>query len=329
MAVTIKQVAKMVGVAPATVSLVLNGKQATVGISDATAQRVLAAARELNYRPSHSARSLVMGRTQTLGFLCGDIHTPHFAELSSAMLAEAQRHSQHLLVSLTEWDQEKELAALDSLLERGVDGALVWTNAMTPGDRHHTQLVKDRFPIVVSPGLTDLPGIMSDWSTGIRQAVAHLAERGHRRLGVVVDEAYDPVTSEKGLAAAAACDELGLESVEFPIRIGADEGRRLGRGLARDAKGATAVLGYSDHVAIGLIRGLADGGCRVPDGIAVVGLNGTVYGEYFVPALTSVFQDRREVARRGVEMLLARIEDRGLAPEQIVLPTKLIVRESA
>ena len=160
------------------------------------------------------------------------------------------------------------------------------------------------------------------------EAMAHLAARGHRRVGLV-ETTYKAAFDPKKVAFVAACDRHGVEPAYFAGRSDIDDARRLGRDLAGDTRGITALIVYSDHMATGVIRGLADEGATAPDDLAVMGTDGTMMGNYFVPALTSIAQDRAALVAASMDLVLERIENADAPVRTMRLPTKLIVRESA
>jgi DNA-binding LacI/PurR family transcriptional regulator len=330
MATTLRQIAEEAGVSPTTASLVLNGKHARIGIKDTTARRILKAAEKLHYRPSFSARALLRGRTNSLGLLCGDIQNPYFSELATMALQEAGRRGYQLVVSLTEWDARKESKALDALLSRNVDGILLWSAAPRPGTRTYRHLVRDHFPIIVhGEPLESISTVRSDWRPGMDQALAHLKARGHHRVGAVLDLAYLGRDDPRHAAFLEACSRYDIEPVDLPFRYSVEAARELGRELAKDNRGATAVLGYSDYVATWILRGLADGGKRVPEDLAIVGCDGTAMGEQTIPTLTTVRQDLRGMIGGAMDAIEERIESPDAPARAVSAPTSLVIRQSA
>jgi LacI family transcriptional regulator len=142
MAITISDIAKKAGVAVATVSMVLNRKSEKVGIARETREKVLDIARQMDYRPSFSARSLANGKTLSLGYLCGDIDTPYYSEVASKALHQADRKGYNLIISVTEWDFRKERRAMDMLLNGKVDGVLMAVRGLLPGTPEYETVVR-------------------------------------------------------------------------------------------------------------------------------------------------------------------------------------------
>ncbi len=329
MAVTMSDVAKYVGVDKSTVSLVLNDCPSGLRISQETRKKVLAAAVELNYRPSFSARSLRKGRTFTLGLVCGGIESPFNSELAAIAIQETQARGYHLLVSVTEWGKEKELACLEMLREGRVEGVLMLTQALTPEVKQYDQILQEQFPLVLHHAIPGLSSVSSDWRAGMDQAVKHLKAKGYTRVGYIWLSEDTFSNKAKHTAFLEACINHGVEHTEYVCSGLLRDARDQGRALARDSEIPKAFIVCSDFIATGIIRGLADEGVLVPRDVAVVGIDGTGMGEFATPALTTIAQDCRQLIVESIRLLQKKIENREAGPEEILLPTRLIVRESA
>ena len=331
MAAKMKDVAERAGVAKATASLVLNGKHESVGIAFETAQRVLAVAEELDYRPSAVARAFYHGKTNTLGYVCGSIQSAFFSELAAMGMKEAQLRGYHLLVSVTEWDREQEAKALYSLIDRGVDG-IIASVGLQPGSRQHKFIHRECFPFVTLSGAS--PGtstVLADWDVGVRQMFAHLVSAGHKRIGTIVNmNTPCPRKSWRWELCEQLAPEYGVELVVVQLETSTrPAARALGQSLGKDMRGMTACFAFSDHVAASVMRGLADVGVRVPDDIAVVGVDGTAMGAECIPSLTSIRQDSGKLMAAAVDLLTEKIDNSDVPVRSVILPTELIVRESA
>ncbi|MBN1555379.1 MAG: LacI family DNA-binding transcriptional regulator [Phycisphaerae bacterium] len=329
MAVTIRDIARRVGVTKATVSLVLTGGKSSVRISDTTRNKVLEAAKALNYFPSFHARALVKGRTFTLGLVIGEIHSPYYSELASLAMEEAESQGYHMLVSVTRWSVEKELECLDMLLRRRVDGILFATAALRPGVRQFDYLQEQKFPIAHLGFSTGFSSVRSDWEPGMDQAAEYLQGKGHRRIGFLVGSDFELVGDERRIALEASCAKRGLACEVVRCSPTIEAARLAGAQMTRSNDRPSAVIVQSDHLAIGLIRGLHDQAVHVPDGISIIGCDGTRDGESSIPSLTTIAQDLRRQVRESVEIVLQMIANREMPRKDILIPTKLIVRDSA
>jgi LacI family transcriptional regulator len=302
---TIRDVASRAGVSTATVSRVLSG--AARG-RPATARRVLAAARDLEYRPSGIARSLKRHRTHTLGLIITDIQNPFYPELVRAVedAARAVDHSV-MLVNGAE-DPERERRALEELAERWVDGIIIAASQMTA--RHTDWLAGATIPIVlVNSRVPDvpIPAILSDNRAGGRLAAEHLLGLGHRRIGYLTAPPQNAAVAERLAGARDALAAAGVDPAPMPVEQGdghvAGGQAAMSRLLGRQPE-LTGILCHNDLTAIGAIRALKAAGCRVPDQVSVVGFDGIDLAEYVEPPLTTVVQQTTEMGRWAVERLV-------------------------
>ncbi|MFA5205785.1 MAG: LacI family DNA-binding transcriptional regulator [Lentisphaeria bacterium] len=329
MAVTITDIARRSGVAKSTVSRVLNRKTTAVAVSDATRRLVEQVARDLNYRPSFSARALTSGKTQTLGLVCGDLRLPFFAELVMGALLATEARGYHLLVSVTQWDPEKELRCLDTLLERRVEGLVMLTQAVQPGNPYYEHFKSERFPVIIPDcDFPDFHTLLHDWQAGMNEAVAHLKARGHRTVGFVRQEPV-ALPDDKHAAFLRACKKQRLAAVTYECGITLDSAKDAGRRIAGDPNRPSALIANSDYVATGVNYGLWKQGLSVPRDLALVGIDGTQMGAVYNPPLTTIDLGIATMADTMVELVLRQVADRRRAPDRIVLPTRLVVRESA
>ncbi len=330
MAVTIFDIADRAGVKRATVSAVLTGKADGLRIAKATQERVRRAARELKYQPSVSARALARGRTFSFGLIYGDIMNPHSAEIATIALAEAEARNYQLLISLTEWkNQERDLCCFDTLRARGVDGIIMGSFAVRPGTLQYDAVLRDKFPLVLfREAVEGLSDVSSDWTAGMEQAVAYLNSKGHTRIAFE-DTDSKQVYHDKNLALHAACRKYNVQTVPFELTRDVEQARRIAVDLARRPDRPSALVASSDFLAMAMIRGLTQAGLRLPDDMAVVGVDGTEIGAYYNPPLTSIAQDRHGLVNAAIDLLLKMQDKQITEPQHVIFPTKLIIRESA
>lgn len=328
MAVTIGDIAARVGVTKATVSAVINNRKSNIRVSEKMRKRILDVVRELNYQPSYAARALTAGRTYTLGYICGDIASPHFSELAAQALHEAESRGYRLMVSATEWDHKKELACLDMLLQKRVDGVMIWSEALRPGVPQYEHICREKFPVVVfdQRQAAPMPGIVRNWQRGMSQAIQHLKGRGCQTVEYL-GQAGD--RDAKVIAFHQACKEAGVKGKAYPWGRELSDGRRAGWAIAERNDRPDAIIALNDCLAMGIIRGFNDRGVQVPQDIAVVGIDDTEMGQFFVPSLTTIRQDRHRIVSAAIDLLVKMIEAKELISKQVVLETELVVRESA
>ncbi len=330
MPITISDIAKRVGVDKSTVSLVLNQKKSSVKISAGTRQKVLEAVEELNYRPSFSARALAKGKTSSIGLVCGNIQSAHYSEFAAIALREAESRGYHLLISVTEWKTaQNNMECLESLLCRGVDGVISF-GSLQSETKLYENIIREKFPMVtITDEVEGLSSVFSDWVPGMNAAMELLTAKGHRRVGYVRSKSTEMTRDRKPLAFLEACQRYGIQVIncDQPCSL-PNEARQAGREFAHEPHRPSALVITSDQTASGFIRGLFDEGLNVPRDVAVIGIDGTDMGQYLHPALTSIAQDRENIMAKAMGLLMEKIKDRNIPSRRVLVPTRLIVRES-
>jgi len=303
-------------------------------ISAATRKRVLKRAKELHYQMNWVARSLVTRRTYTIGLLLPEFTHPFFAEIARAIAQTLRPHGYHVIISYFEEDPELERSEADSLLARQVDGLIIASAQPAHCLDLFKRIQRRNVPFV----LLDRPiaGLQACF-VGVdnraigRLATEHLIARGCRciahlrgpQLGIAAQrlEGYRRALAKAGLRGHARYvmggghgDDTGYEGMQRLLRV-----RPIPDG----------VFCYSDPVAIGAIKAILEAGLRVPQDISVVGAGNVHYSDQLTVPLTTVDQGTCQMGARAAELLLERIGlKRSLQPKKILIPPKLVERES-
>jgi LacI family transcriptional regulator len=330
--ITIEDVAVRAGVSTATVSRLLSGVSKG---RPRTRERVLQAAKELDYRPSGVARSLKLRTTHTLGLLITDIQNPFFPELVRAIEDRARDMGYALLLGNGAEDQEREAAYLELLASRRVDGILIAASSLT--ERHARWLARPPVPtVLVNCEVADgsLSAALSDNRDGGRLSAEHLLGLGHRAVGLLTVRDDDPAASERAQGVRDAFEAHGLDPAGITVGRGHSYvagGEAAMRQVLLGGPGITAAVCYNDMMAIGALRALRAAGRRVPDDVSVIGFDDIDIAAYAEPPLTTIAQDTTALGRWAVERLLDTIgaAAEGRAPPRVEvrrLPVTLVVR---
>lgn len=315
-------VAARAGVSHQTVSRVLNNVD---GIRPETKQRVLDAISELGYRRNLAARTLATGQSFTIGMLGPEV--PNFGPMSSRHAVEkaAREAGFHALVTSTTPEPGNVADALDFLLSRSIDALVLM--AQHESVREVVDATVVGLPVVyLLTGTGDQPWSVSvDQRAGVRMAVDHLMDLGHRRIQHVAGP--DDFTEAQLRREEFRHDvrTRGLE--DLPVLQGdwtADSGFAAGQQVDPEA---TAVVCANDQMALGVMHALADQGRAVPAQVSVVGFDDVPESRHAMPPLTTVRQDFDGVGRLAVEAILARLGGHPQPDLTPVLP-ELIVRQS-
>jgi DNA-binding LacI/PurR family transcriptional regulator len=326
--VTLKELADHVGLTKGTVSAVLNESPSSKAIPQRTKDRILAAARELNYRPNFFARSLRKKRTYTVGIITEEIGDPYGGMVISGaesflsqnkyfFLTVAHRHDQNLL---------QQYASI--LVSRGVEGIITVDTSLT-----QTLPV----PAVAVAGHKRVKGVTNITLDHVRAAqlgLEHLWELGHRDIAFVKGQPFSSDSAERWRAIQKVADEMGIRvRPELTVQLDDDDpsptrGYALVKELVARKKGFTALFAYNDISAIGAIRAIREAGLRVPEDVSVVGFDDIRDAAYHVPSLTTVRQPLRKMGEIAAQSLVERIEGRKDYPNEIAIEPELMVRES-
>jgi DNA-binding LacI/PurR family transcriptional regulator len=319
-------VGRLAGVSHQTVSRVLNGSP---NVRPETRDRVLAAMRELDYRPNTLARALVTGRSQTLGVVSFD--TTLYGPASTLLGIEQAAHQAGyfiIVASLKTLTRESVTEAVERLRTAGVEGILV----IAPYDEavQALQTLSAELPLVaVEAGpRSELPVVCVDQAEGARLATQHLLDLGHETVWHIAGprdflEARERVDGWRATLEAAGAAVPEPQIGDWSARCGFE----LGIELARE-RAVRAIFVANDQMALGVLRAMQEKGRRVPEEVSVVGFDDIPESPYFLPPLTTVRQDFDEVGSLGVRALLAWIEG-GRAPDGgAAVPPRLIVRAS-
>ncbi len=335
-AVTIREVARRAGVSIATVSYVLNE---SAPIREETRARVLAAAAELGYRPSALARSLRARQSHTIGYSWHHVPRDHWHPIldpflySMAQAAEAEGY--HILTFAQPADGNPWRPYQELMLTGRVDGFILSeTNRDDPRVRY---LLDHDFPFVAFGRANeewDFPYVDVDNAAGTRMAVEHLVGLGHRRIAVIAWP-EDSLTGSyrlqgylEGMAAAGLpVDPAWVVRTEHSEAAGR-QAMGLLLALPPDRR-PTAVVTMSDLMAIGAINALYEAGLQPGRDVSVVGFDDVPMAQYLRPPLTTLRQPVAEVGARVVEMLLKLMRGEPLPERRVLLPPRLMVRESS
>jgi LacI family transcriptional regulator len=328
---TARDVAERAGVSTSTVSHVLNN---TRWVSPDLRQRVLSAMQELNYEPNAVARSLKVKRSNTLGLIISDIGNPFFTAVVRGVEDVAQERGYTIILCNSDEDPAREAAYLRVLSARRVDGLIL----APAGVRHDylVRLARAHFPLVfLDREVPDMPmtSVLLENEVAAREGVRHLIRLGHRRIAMVSGRPLVTSTIDRIAGYRHALDEAGIP-VDDRLIVSGDsrtEPARLASDAVLDVDPApTAFFVANNLMTIGAVAAIHARGLAIPRDIALVGFDDFSWADVFRPRLTTVAQPTYELGRTAAELLVARIaSEPETPPERIVLPGRLVVRESS
>ena len=327
--VTRNDVAALAGVAPSTVSYVINNGPRSVSV-EARAQ-VLKAIAKLGYHPSDVARSLRTRRTQTIGLVIPDITNPYYGEVAQAVEEVSFEHGYTVILAHSSNLTERELRYSQVLRSKQVDGAIFLP--VTPDLEPLHLLQRAGIAVVVLerfvPGY---PCIMADEHCAGVLATRHLLELGHRRIGCIAlagDSTGSSARAEGYRTALLDARILPEKELVVECENGYGAGETAARQFLQLAERPTAVVAHNDLIAIGCMKAFAEAGLKVPGDISVVGFDNIAAASYVQPPLTTIACPKRQMGKAAIELLLNLMRSGERSTSYAVkLAVELVVRGS-
>lgn len=329
---TIIDVAELAGVSRQTVTRALND---LADVKPSTKERVIAAARTLNYRPNRAAQNLVQGRRTTVGLIIDDLSNPYFAELASILSRQAAERDWSLLLCDVGSDPVRGRAQVASMVQ-GVDAVLLTgcrsdTLSLLPDDV--VEGAGLRMPIVMLDGPEHArldARVVLDLAPAMADALQYL--RGHGRSNIAFVNSTEGPRDRLDLYRRHV-EAMGLPGHDRPEFAGEESlegGARATRDVLAGWPDVDALLVYNDIMAIGALKALADAGRNVPGDIAVIGIDGLAMGLAVTPELSTLAIDKALLAASALTALARALNDESpRGATSTAVPLTLTLRESA
>lgn len=333
--ITLQDIGRRLGLSSTTISLALRDHPR---ISKATKERIQKLIKELKYEPDQVARALVVGRSNLIGVIVPNSSDPYYSEVFMGIEDGVRGANYHVLLANGSYDLEGYAQRVKEMMGQRVGGILI----APPFYRERPELpgfLKDLhergFPVVLinrrlKPAI--FHQVSADYTAGVRMAVETLASLGHHRVAYVSGEpALLPIRQRladfRRQAAHHGFDNDASLLVTGPLTPagGYDACRRLWATVERKP---TAVVTFSDSVAMGALRFLLDEKVQVPAEVSLISFDGIAASEYMHPSITTVATPMYEIGKRAFQLLLDAAENKFQEPQNVVLPVKLIPRES-
>jgi len=323
----LRKLAEHLGLNPATVSVVLNDVPGR-SIPQATRDRIKAAAKELNYQPSHLARSLRNRRTLTIGVLVPELGDGYHTQVMSGIgdhLMEAgyfyfTAHHRHRKNLIEEYSQ--------MLLGRGAEALISIDTKLEHGFP---------VPVVAVAGHNQIPGITNivlDHRLAAELTLTHLHSLGHRQIAFMRGQSFSSDSQERWQSIVEVAGEIGIEiRPELTVQLARDItspelGYPVMQQLLSGGKKFTALVAFNDQSAIGAIRALQDLGLKVPDDVSVIGFDDIKVAAFNNPKLTTIRQPLSDMGRIAAQWVLNRLNRSEQFRNEIMVDPELVVRDS-
>jgi LacI family transcriptional regulator len=327
-----RDVARYAGVSVGTVSSTLSGRQP---VAEDTRQRVLDAVGELGYQPNILAKSLALQRTYTIGVIAYGVGYYGPSQIVAGAEEAAKEAGYFVFLSSIEADALAIGEHVQRLQGWQVDGVIVAVPETTDnGKLALPQSPNGRALPILFTDFSPRPGCLSvfmDQEKGSYLATAHLIGLGHRTVGTITGPLHYRGTQDRLTGWRKALGQSGIAPPDAWIDVGtwsANSGYRGAHALLERVPQLTAIFAHNDQMALGAIHAITERGLRVPRDVAVVGFDNMPEAAHFIPPLTTVHQDVRELGRLAVRTLITHIEDGDKPPTHLSLAPTLVVRES-
>jgi len=328
--ITLDDVAKVSGFSKSTVSRVLRNDP---NVNPITKEKVEQVAQRLGYIPNIVARSLRSKKTTTIGVVIADICNPFFPSVVRGVEDVAREKGYSIILCNTDEKYEREKEALNTLIQKRVDGLLI-----SPVQKKFDDLLelrRQKIPFVLIGRHFDpleMDHIVTDDIRGAFMATEYLIKKGHKKILFINGPLYTSCARERMAGYKKALVENNIKLDTKLLKEGAlkmEDGYRVIKKVISSKLDFTAVFAFSDLVAFGVIKALKEQGRKMPDDVAVVGYDNIDFGFSLELPLTTVHIPKYELGSEGMKLLHRKINEKINETQKIVLDTKLIIRDSA
>ncbi|MBB5752500.1 LacI family DNA-binding transcriptional regulator [Prosthecomicrobium pneumaticum] len=329
-ALTLRALADRLGVSTATVSLALRGSDV---VAESTRKRVQALADELGYIANRSAASLRTARTDMVGIVVHDVLNPYFAEIFRALEAELNAQSLSIMICNHGDDIERQRTFVETLRQHRADG-LVICPAVGTTVEELDRIARSGMPVVSvcrEVGGAAIPTVRGDDLAGAFMLTDHLIEEGHQRIAFVGGRRASSAGRERHEGWIAAQRDAGIEpdpALDIAEAMTQPGGRDAVPKLLSRRERPTAVFGFNDSVALGLMAALRRAGVEPGRDIAVGGYDDTDAAAWATPSLTSVWNAPEPIGAAAADLLRRQIGGERVGAERLLIEPELRIRES-
>lgn len=314
MAPTLKDIANHVGVHPSTVSRVLRGKE-NLKISIQTRDKILKAAKELNYVPDFTARALRMKKSFTIGLIVPDILNPYFASIARCIEKLGFDEKYTVIVCNTDEDQEKEILHLNQLISRGVDGIII--APVQESKNHIADLIENKTPIVLIDRIFDdlkVNSVITNNAESVMKAMTHLVKLGHKKIAFLKGQENIYTIKNRLAGYYKALQENKLKKNDnYVVGKGFEfeDGYTATRELLKLPNLPTAIISSGgDLVTVGAIKAIMEKGLRIPEDISLIAFFDSSYSQFLSTPLTTISHSRNVIGEKAFHLLLSQIESK-------------------
>jgi LacI family transcriptional regulator len=327
---TIKEIARIANVSAMTVSRALNNRHSVRG---ATREKILKIANRLGYMPNRIARSLVSKKSDLISLIVADISNPFFAEISRGIEDRARENGYHVIFSSTDDDPKNLESCVRMMREMGVDGFII--AAVSLKEPIVDELLDQEIPVVLINRRikkSNVNYVVVDNYKGAYLAVEYLINIGYKKIGIISGRSSVSTGKERLQGYRKGLLDHGLKfkkeySSQGPFTE--EHGKKAAKKMLTLKNRPEAIFAASDNIALGVMNAAGELGLKIPEDLAIVGFDDTIFSSNSKIRLTTVSQRKYEMGERGVQILIDLIENQQSDYiNKVVLEPRLIIRES-
>ena len=329
--ITIKDIARELGISVSTVSRALRD---AYDVNKETREKVLAKAIELNYKPNFNAIGLVQSQTHHVGVLMPAITNYYFSTVFTGIEQVAYANGYNLILFITNDSAEREQTILQELSLSSLEGFLVSVCSQADSYAHFEELIRNGIPVVFFDRVSDAIAtsrVRQDDYHGAYEATQHLIDQGYRRIAHIAGPEGLGFTQKRRQGYQDALVKNGIPiQAEWIIYSGFSQecGSRDVARLWDLTEKPDAIFAVNDRKAIGAMLALKERNVQIGKEVGVIGFTNDPMSTIISPTLTTVAEPAFEIGQRSCELLLKHITKKNFEPQEVILPAKLIVRES-
>ena len=328
--ITIKGIAKMLGVSKSTVSRALTRQS---DVNEETRRKVLELAQKLNYQPNSIALNLRQKRTKTLGVIIPETMNSFFSRAVGGIQKVAAREGYNVIVCQSNESTFTEKNSLDSLISNHADGLLISISRETANDEHFHTLIEKDIPVVFFDRICerlDTAQVVSNNFEIAFQATQHLLDQECRRIAMLTGPLHLYISSKRleGYKEALHKNHVAIDESLIFTDFKADDIKPFVVTVINMKPRPDAIFALNDMTAVEIIHGLKKAGLKIPHDIAVMGFNNERFGQFTEPSLSTIDLPAAEMGTAAAEMLFGQLKDRTQKGGKMLIKSKLVIRES-
>lgn len=322
--ISIREVARLAGVSPATVSRVMNQ---TANVDESKKQRVQKVIRETGFKPNEAARTLYKKSAHLIGVIVPNIENPFFNEMAKAIEAEAYERGYRLTLCSSNDDIEKEKNNIELLDRMNADGIILLTNE----EEIFEKIADSRIPVVILDRTVqhknEVASIIADNYAGGRLSMEYMLDSGCKNIVAMRGPQNVSSGRDRYKGYVEVCEERNVKVQYVDCLYDYEDGLKKTEEILKTYPDVDGIIAANDMVAISAYKVLTRQGKKVPDDIQLIGFDNIIMSQLMTPELTTVAQPIRDMGVKSAQVLIDYIEGKDV-PEKNVFEVKLIERET-